>query len=464
MSSTEFCFCSELGLNFSSLPLEETLKRVLKNYPYADIFIERKRGFRIRFENGKLELILPLNDEGFGIRGIKGEEVVYFYSTGITPERFLEGADSLKEGIRYGFEMNSFPLKVDKSLSIENVLNEIKSGSKILERKEVLSSSIFYEFVEREIGVFSRRGLVNEVQKREFVFSRVLVSDGKIYQTGYETEGASSDFPLKEINLLKVVETSLERALTNLKASPPPLGRMPVVIGGEAGGTMIHEAVGHGFEADHVLKKSSVYAGKIGETVASPLVTVVDDPTIEGKRGSYLYDDDGNPSQRVILIEKGILKDYLYDMLWGVKSGRESNGHGRRESYKYLPIPRMSNTFIERGNMKKEDVIKGIWKGVYVKKMGGGEVNTVNGDFMFHVLEGYRIENGKIAEPIQNFSISGNGPEILKIIDAVGDDLGWSVGNCGKEGQLVPVSDGMPTIRIPEMVVGGILSSFSKKP
>jgi TldD protein len=452
-----FCFCSEVGLDFSSLPLEETLKKVLRNYTYADIFVEKKRGFRIRFENGKIELILLLNDEGFGIRGIKGEEVAYFYSTGITPDRFLEGADSLKEGRSHGFEGGSLSFKEEKLHSIENVLEEIKSCSRVLERKEVLSSSIFYEFVEREIGIFSKRGLVNELQRREFVFSRVLVSDGKIYQTGYETEGASSDFPLKGINLAGVVEKSLERALTNLKASPPPLGRMPVVIGGEAGGTMIHEAVGHGFEADHVLKKSSVYEGKIGEAVASPLITVVDDPTIEGKRGSYLYDDEGNPSQRVLLIEKGILRDYLYDMLWALKSGRESNGHGRRESYKYLPIPRMSNTFIERGNMKKEDVIKGVWKGVYVKKMGGGEVNTVNGDFMFHVLEGYRIENGKIGEPIQNFSISGNGPEILKIIDAVGDDVGWSVGNCGKEGQLVPVSDGMPTIRIPEMVVGGIL-------
>jgi len=444
-------------LDFSSFPLEETLKRVLKDYSYGDIFIERKRGFRIKFENGKIELILPLNDEGFGIRGIRGEEVSYFYSTGLIPRNFLEGADSLKEGVKYGFEVSSFPFKEEGTFSIENVVEEIKSSSKVLERKEVLSYSIFYEFVEREIGIFSRRGLVNEIQKREFVFSRVLVSDGKIYQTGYETGGACSDFPLKEISLSRVVETSLERALTNLKASPPPLGRMPVVIGGEAGGTMIHEAVGHGFEADHVVKRSSIYGEKLGERVASPLVTVVDDPTMEGKRGSYLYDDEGNPSQRVVLIEKGILKDYLYDMLWGVKSGRESNGHGRRESYKFLPIPRMSNTFIERGNMKKEDVIKGVWRGVYVKKMGGGEVNTVNGDFMFHVLEGYRIENGKIGEPLQNFSISGNGPEILKIIDAVGDDLGWSVGNCGKEGQLVPVSDGMPTIRIPEMVVGGIL-------
>lgn len=453
-----------MELDFSSLPLEETLKRVLKDYPYADIFMERKRGFRIRFENGKVELSLLLNDEGFGIRGIKGEEIAYFYSTGINPERFLEGAHYLKEGLKYGFEVNSFSFKEEGFPSIENVLNQIKSCSRVFERKEVISSSIFYEFVEREIGVFSKRGLVNEIQKREFVFSRVLVSDGKIYQTGYETEGTSSDFPFKEIDLSKVVETSLERALTNLKASPPPLGRMPVVIGGEAGGTMIHEAVGHGFEADHVIKKSSVYAGKIGEVVASPLVSVVDDPTIEGKRGSYLYDDDGNLSKRVVLIEKGILKDYLYDMVWAVKSGKESNGHGRRESYKYLPIPRMSNTFIERGNMKKEDVIKGVWRGVYVKKMGGGEVNTVNGDFMFHVLEGYRIENGKIGEPIQNFSISGNGPEILKIIDAVGDDVGWSVGNCGKDGQLVPVSDGMPTIRIPEMVVGGISSSSQKRP
>ncbi len=446
-----------MGLNFSSLPLEESLKKVLKEYEDGDIFIERKGGFRIKFENKKPELILQLNEEGFGIRGRKDKEIAYFYSTGIIPARLLEGAKNLKEGKIHGYDIpQEKPSGKEKEYSRESVLNAISSSLKLLERKEILSSTVFYEFLEREIGIFTKRGLVTEIQRRGFMFSKVIVSNGKIFQTGYEIEGASSDAPLRGINPERVIEISIERALTNFKALPPPLGRMPVVIGGEAGGTMIHEAVGHGFEADHVVKKSSVYAGKIGEMVASPLITVVDDPTIEGMRGSYLYDDEGMPARRVVLIEKGILKDYLYDSAWAGMAGRESNGHGRRESYRYLPIPRMSNTFIERGSMKKDEIIRGVWKGVYVKKMGGGEVNTVNGNFVFHVLEGYRIENGKIGEPIQNFSISGNGPEVLKIIDAVGNDIGWSVGNCGKAGQLVPVSDGMPTIRIPEMIVGGI--------
>ncbi|MFN3396492.1 MAG: TldD/PmbA family protein, partial [Thermodesulfovibrionales bacterium] len=246
-----------------------------------------------------------------------------------------------------------------------------------------------------------------------------------------------------------------KRALMMLSARRAPGGRMPVVISSEAGGTMIHEAVGHGLEADLVNEGLSVYSGKIGLEIASPLITVIDDPTLINRRGSYRFDDEGTPSQKTILIEKGVLKNYMYDRLTALKAGVKSTGNGRRESYQHRPIPRMSNTYIAPGETSPDDIIKATHKGLFVKKMGGGQVNTVTGEFVFEVQEGYLIENGKIGEPVREATLIGNGPDVLKSIDMVGSDLGFSIGTCGKDSQGVPVSDGMPTVRIPDIVVGG---------
>jgi TldD protein len=182
---------------------------------------------------------------------------------------------------------------------------------------------------------------------------------------------------------------------------------------------------------------------------------VVDDPTLPQRRGSYPFDDEGVPSQRTLLVENGILKGYLYDRLTALKDGVQSTGNGRRESYHHKPIPRMSNTLIVQGKMKPEEIIRSVEKGLFVKKMGGGQVNTVNGDFVFEVSEGYLIEKGSVSEPIRGAILIGNGPQVLKEIDRVGDDLGFGIGTCGKDGQGVPVGDAQPTLRIPELVVGG---------
>ena len=218
---------------------------------------------------------------------------------------------------------------------------------------------------------------------------------------------------------------------------------------------MIHEAVGHGLEADLAHEGLSVYADRIGERVASELVTVIDDATLSKKRGSYGYDDEGFPAQKTILIEKGILRSYLCDRLYGMRSNGTSTGNGRRESYKHHPIVRMSNTIIAPGEEDPETIVRNTAKGILVKKMGGGQVNTVNGDFVFEVSEGYLIRDGQIGDPIRGATLTGNGPEILKSIDRVGNDLGFGIGTCGKGGQGVPVGDGQPTLRIPEIVVGG---------
>jgi TldD protein len=214
--------------------------------------------------------------------------------------------------------------------------------------------------------------------------------------------------------------------------------------------------VGHGLEGDHVNEGMSVYAGKIGRQVASPLVSVVDDSTLDGRRGSYGYDDEGVPGRRNLLISEGVLQGYLHDRLSALKMGSEPTGNGRRESYRHRPVPRMSNTLILPGREKPEDIVADTESGLLVAKMGGGQVNTVNGDFVFEVSEGYLIENGRQGEPVRGATLTGNGPEVLMQIDRVADDLGYSLGTCGKDGQGAPVADAQPTLRIPRLVVGGM--------
>ena len=289
------------------------------------------------------------------------------------------------------------------------------------------------------------------------VFSvQVVSAKGDVVQTEYEAVGGTMGFELFDLHPPEeVAEAATKRSLLMLSARKAPMGRMAVVLSSEAGGTMIHEAIGHGLEADLAQQDLSVYSRKIGERVASPLITVVDDPTLPQKRGSYAFDDEGVPSQRTLLVEEGILKGYLFDRLTALKEGVPSTGNGRRESYQHKPIPRMSNTLILPGKMNPEEIVHSVEKGLYVKKMGGGQVNTVNGDFIFEVNEGYLIEKGEVCEPVRGATLVGNGPQILKEIDKVGDDLGFGIGTCGKDGQGVPVSDAQPTLRIPEIVVGG---------
>jgi TldD protein len=222
---------------------------------------------------------------------------------------------------------------------------------------------------------------------------------------------------------------------------------------------MIHEAIGHGLEADLAQQGLSVYSKKIGQQVASPVVTVIDDATIPNMRGSFSFDDEGTPSKRNVLVKEGILVGYMYDKYFAMLNNTTSTGNGRRESYEHKPIPRMTNTLITPGNLPPEGIIKSVPDGLFVKKMGGGQVNTVTGDFVFEVLEGYVIENGSVGELVRGATLIGNGPEVLKSIDMVGSDIGFSIGTCGKDAQGVPVSDGMPTLRIPEIVVGGEVGS-----
>lgn len=439
---------------------------------YSEIYHEKVTSTVIQKEGGRFEKLQAGTDEGVGLRLIKNLRTFYSFTNDID-QKSIEGLarDLSNSAAKIGWKERDmlFPTILPQKHNIKIAPREKSINEKIaiVERaetfaknydKRIVSVNITYLETQKEIIIFNQK---KEPLAENRIYTSFLVylvaTDGKMLETGYEVMGGLMGFELfEETPPEEIAGRAVKQALSLLSARHAPAGRMTVVLGSEAGGTMIHEAVGHGLEADHIQDKSSVYAGKIGERVASPLITVVDDPTIPNKRGSYTFDDEGVPAQRKILIEKGVLKDYMYDILTAMKDGKASNGNGRRESYRHRPIPRMSNTLIASGESNPKDIIRSIERGLYVKKMGGGEVNTLTGDFVFHVMEGYLIGKGQIGEMVRGATITGNGPEILKSIDMVSNDIGFGIGTCGKDEQGVPVADAQPTLRIPEMIVGGL--------
>ncbi|RLJ69946.1 TldD protein [Hydrogenivirga caldilitoris] len=434
---------------------------------YGEIFYEKSRTTRLELEDRKLGRVSHGYDEGVGIRLIKNGRTFYGYTTEPTYENLLELAKTLARGEGYGpVAVGLRYLEGWTPVIIDPDSEDINFRADILRRAEEKARSYGDRIKQvlsvlmdktREVLIVNSLGETTEdVQKRVVFFVEVVASDGEVLQRGYESLGGRKGFEIfEETPPEAVASRAAERALLMLTAKPAPAGQFTVVLSSQAGGTMIHEAVGHGLEADLVQKGLSVYAGKLGEKVASELVTVIDDATLPNHNGSFTVDDEGVPAQRKVLIKEGYLVGYMYDRLRAMKEGRESTGNGRRQSYAHIPIVRMTNTYIDKGKDDPEDIVRDTKKGVYVVKMGGGEVNTVTGDFVFEVMEGYMIENGEITYPIRGATLIGNGPKALQDIDAVGRDLGWAIGTCGKDGQGVPVTDAQPTVRIRKLTLGG---------
>lgn len=434
---------------------------------YGEIFYERVRMCRMHLEDNKIDKVQWGIDEGVGIRLIKDGKTYYGYTTEPTFENLMEIVETLAGGQGHG------PVKVGQrrirgwtNLIIDPDEKDIEYRTQFLLRANDTARSYGSKIKQvtavlmdrsRDILIINSLGeTAEDLQKRVVFFVDVVAQEDGIMQRGYESAGIKGGFELFEkISPEDVARKAAERALLMLKAKPAPAGTFTVVLSGQAGGTMIHEAVGHGLEADLVQKGLSVYKDKIGQKVASELITVVDDATFENHNGSFVVDDEGVPAQRTVLIEGGYLVGYMYDRLTAIREGKESTGNGRRQSYAHIPMVRMTNTYIASGKDNPEDIIADTKKGILVVKMGGGEVNTVTGDFVFEVMEGYMIENGKITYPIRSATLIGNGPKALQNVDAVGWDLGWSIGTCGKDGQGVPVTDAQPTLRIRSMVLGG---------
>jgi TldD protein len=456
------------------LPLSHIFRKALSNGgDFADIFFEQTTQHLILAENGEIEKIITGTDSGIGIRVIHDGKSAYGYSNDFSEKALLELAGTISKAAAGNIYDKDIALSVKHppvrhSVTIRPETVEI-SGKVALVReadaaaraadKRVRQCTITYRDSVRKIAIANSLGELAEDEKIDLVFLPVIVAaDEGVIQTGYEPVGGFAGCELFDGGVhVHAAKSAAKRAVKMLTARPAPTGKMPVVLSSEAGGTMVHEAVGHGLEADLAIGGFSVYGGRIGEQVASPLVTVVDDATLRSRRGSYSFDDEAVPGARTVLIENGVLRSYMHDRITAAKTGVPSTGNGRRESYRFRPVVRMSNTMISPGGSDPCGIVKSTGHGLFVKKMGGGQVNTINGDFVFEVQEGYIIRDGAISEPVRGATLTGNGPEVLKTIDMVGSDIGFAIGTCGKDSQGVPVGDAQPTLRIPEMVVGGIV-------
>jgi len=448
----------------------ELFNHILKTLKgdYVDIFWEEKTANQIQMEENKVQKCSTVFDNGLGVRLIIDGKTFYAYTNDLTKRGIDELLSSLKNyrhseciiNLKKVFPSTKFVIKKNpQDVEIAEKIKFVKRANDIswTQSKKIKQVKVLYGETFQKIKIANSEQYFTEEERVHTLFLiHAVASEDGVIQTGYEAYGGLKGLELfDEISPETLANAATQRALMMLNARKIKGGRMPVVISSKAGGTIIHEAVGHGLEADLVQEGLSVYSGKLGEKIASEIITVIDDSTLPNMRGSYLFDDEGTPSQKTVLIHEGILTNYLYDKYAAMNDGKASTGNGRRQSYEHYPIPRMSNTLIAPGNHSPEEIIRSVDKGFFVNKMGGGQVNTVTGEFVFEVQEGYLIENGQISEPVRGVLLIGTGQEILKNIDMVGNDLGFSIGTCGKNSQGVPVTDGIPTVRIPEIVIGG---------
>ncbi|HET6875654.1 MAG TPA: TldD/PmbA family protein [Acidimicrobiales bacterium] len=440
---------------------------------FAEIFAEDRRATGGRLDDGRVEDLASGRERGAGIRVVAGETTGFAHTSDLTETGLRSAAEAAAAAARGGgggvrtvaltrveapspTDVAVFPETVPKADKVALLRRADEAARRV--GGSVRQVSAIYGDSRRRILVANSEGVLatDDQVKTRFAVSCVASGDTGL-QTGRESVGHTIGFELFDrLSVEEMAEAAAQRAITKLNARPAPSGVVPVVIKQGSGGVLFHEACGHGLEADLVAKDSSVFAGKVGELVASPLVTLVDDGTMGPEWGAIGIDDEGHPAQRNVLIQDGILTDYMWDWLRARKEGRAGSGNGRRESYQHLPMVRMTNTYVLAGEEDPEEIIRQTPYGVYVAQLGGGQVNTASGDFVFGMTEAYLIEDGRITEPLRDANLIGNGPEVLRNIDVVGNDFAMgSPGTCGKDGQGVPVGDGQPTLRVSGLTVGG---------
>jgi len=410
---------------------------------------------------------------------ISGEKTGYAYSDDLSPEKIRKAArvaaciaNGPSKVEKTGFEetrrRDLYPIvTAPGETSLAERVELVKRADRAARAadKRVFQVQASYIDSLREVLVATSDGVLStDRQPLARLGVSVLARDSEgsgdhIAQRGYSGGGGrvALDFFETEKTPEHFAREAVRQAIVQLQALPAPAGEMPVVLGPGWPGVLLHEAVGHGLEADFNRKKVSAFSGLIGQQVASPLCTVVDDGTIRNRRGSLNVDDEGATTQENVLIEKGILRGYLFDKLSSRLLGSKTTGSGRRESYQHIPMPRMTNTFMLAGDSDPEDIIRSTSRGLYCANFGGGQVDITSGNFVFNASESYLIEDGRITRPVRGAMLTGNGPEALKHVSMVGHDLKLDegMGMCGKEGQSVPVGVGIPTIKIDRMTVGG---------
>jgi TldD protein len=435
----------------------------------AELYAEARQGFVLSLDDGRVERPQSGRERGVCVRIVQGESTYYGYVDGTGEADLLRVAGSVAEAVRgdagrpaalsaahgpNGHPIAHRPEEVQAARKAD-LLRSCEERARSA-GAEVAQVRLGYAESRRQVEVYrSDGGAARDDRTRVRLSAQVVARRDDRVETGSDTRGGHAGYELLEDDPEEVAEHAAQRALTLLDAVDAPTGRLPVVVGNGFGGVLLHEAVGHGLEADAVQKGASVYAGRIGEQLAADFVTAYDDGRRPNEWGSDGIDDEGTPTRRTTIIENGRLTSYLYDLLRARRDGVESTGNGRRESFRHVPVPRMTNTFFAPGAASPEELIGEVERGLYAVSFGGGQVEPATGDFVFGVSEGYLIEGGKVTAPVRGATLVGNGLEALEAVDGIGDDLEIATGYCGKAGQSVAAGVGQPHVRLRELTVGG---------
>jgi TldD protein len=446
------------------------LERALRNGgDFADLYVERRSTFSLALDDRRVERAQSGQETGASVRVVAGDSTYFAHVDGLVQSDLERLADEVSAAVRLE-TTTARPLRalaVGPPQTIETPPQSVPADRKAQLLREcderaraagdaVTQVAASYNEARREVQVANSDGLLaGDDRTRVRLGAQVVARRGDRVESGMESLAGHAGFELFDTDPAAVADEAARRALTMLDARPAPAGPMPVVVGNGFGGVLFHEATGHGLESDAVQKHASVYEGRIGDRLAAPIVTAYDDGTMPHEWGTDAIDDEGTPCQATRVIDEGRLCVFLYDLLRARREGRESTGNGRRQSFRHLPIPRMTNTYIAPGDATREEIIAGVDRGLYAVSFAGGQVEPATGDFVFGISEGYLIEGGRVTAPVRGATLIGNGIEALSRIDAVGDDLAMKSGFCGKDGQQVPVGTGQPTVRISEMTVGG---------
>jgi TldD protein len=438
---------------------------------FSEIFLQKKISGSLKLDDGKIENATNGYDLGAGLRLCFKDSTFYAYVDSINYDKLINAAEVLSAAVSsvsshavldlrnlsHDFRSSVLvhPSMVEPSVK-RDILFDVDKISRDY-NKAIMQVSTSLSYSEEDIFIANSDGIFTEEHLVKNILSiSVIASKDKNIRTGYKSMAKTCGFEMFDDKAYEkpTLEAS-STAVKMLEAINAPSGQLPVVIGPAFGGVIFHEACGHGLEADAIIKDASVYKDKIGKKIANEIVNAIDDSSMPSHFGSYKFDGEGCPSRKNILIEDGILVNYIFDYKTAKKLKSSQTGNGRRNSYRDIPYPRMSNTYIDIGKQKPESMIKSVDKGIYAKEFAGGQVDPATGDFVFGISEGYMIENGTITFPIKGATLIGNGPEILHRIEAIGDDLGFAPGFCGKNGQSIANEVGQPTILVSNITVGG---------
>ncbi|OCA83181.1 peptidase C69 [Bacillus sp. FJAT-27225] len=438
---------------------------------FAEVFVEDRFTNNLTFQSGRVETALSGRDFGVGIRVFNEFQSFYAYTTDFSQEGLVKAANRAAQAIKgkASVRLASFTQQtVDSIHPIQVMPQDVEKARKAAiikaayEKAKNYHSSISqvtvrYMDEEQNVLIANSEGKFVEDKRvrSRLAIQAVAVRDNKM-ETGFYGPGSYQGFEFFEnLNLDHYANEAARIAVTMLDAAPCPSGKFPVIIDNEFGGVIFHEACGHGLEATAVAKNNSVFANRIGEQVAPEIVSYIDDGTIPNEWGSITIDDEGEKARKNVLIENGILKGYLIDKFNSRRMGMDSTGSGRRQSFRFAPTSRMTNTYIAPGKSTPEEIISNTEHGIYAKYMGGGQVNPATGDYNFAIEEAYEVKNGKLGRPLKGATLIGNGPKTLQLVDLVGNNLGHAAGMCGSQSGSIPVNVGQPMIRVSEITVGG---------